>query len=475
MLTVTDAIGGQTGFGHFPDGQLAHVTDAKQHTTTYTYDAMGRLATRTDPLGRVEYFSYDLEGHPAQGVDRKGQVTLRGYDPLDRLHTVTYNDGSTITYTYDDRDRITQIADTASGTIARGYDDLDRLTRETTLQGSVSYTYDAADRRATMTVTGQPDVIYTYDDADRLTGLTRDVLSVALTYDDANRRISLTLPNGIVTEYGYDDANQLTSLTYLNGQTTLGDLTYTYDLAGQRTAMGGIWARSLLPQPVATATYDAANELTNWGAQNLAYDASGNLTFDGTLVYVWNARNQLASLTGSTTAAFQYDATGRRAAKTMDGTTTAFLYDGVDAVQTDIGGSVNVRLLGTAIDEWFASIGANGLSVPLVDALGSSLALSAGAGVPDTTYTFGAFGATSVSGALSENAFQFTGRENDGTGLYFYRARFYGPAVQRFISEDPIEFLGTQPLRVCREQSGPVQGSPWVVTKGRLSKVCRHV
>jgi len=38
--------------------------------------------------------------------------------------------------------------------------------------------------------------------------------------------------------------------------------------------------------------------------------------------------------------------------------------------------------------------------------------------------------------------YQFTGRENDGTGLYFYRARYYQPGFQRFISQDPIGFGG---------------------------------
>ena len=35
-----------------------------------------------------------------------------------------------------------------------------------------------------------------------------------------------------------------------------------------------------------------------------------------------------------------------------------------------------------------------------------------------------------------------SGRENDGTGLYYYRARYYSPTIQRFISEDPIGFYG---------------------------------
>ena len=37
------------------------------------------------------------------------------------------------------------------------------------------------------------------------------------------------------------------------------------------------------------------------------------------------------------------------------------------------------------------------------------------------------------------NPYQFTGRENDGTGLYFYRARYYSPTFQRFIAQDPLD------------------------------------
>ncbi len=43
---------------------------------------------------------------------------------------------------------------------------------------------------------------------------------------------------------------------------------------------------------------------------------------------------------------------------------------------------------------------------------------------------------------MSTNTYQYTGRENDGTGLYFYRARYYSPTLQRFISEDPLGFRG---------------------------------
>lgn len=41
-----------------------------------------------------------------------------------------------------------------------------------------------------------------------------------------------------------------------------------------------------------------------------------------------------------------------------------------------------------------------------------------------------------------DNPFQYAGWENDGTGLYYYRARYYSTELQRFVSEDPIRFKG---------------------------------
>lgn len=77
----------------------------------------------------------------------------------------------------------------------------------------------------------------------------------------------------------------------------------------------------------------------------------------------------------------------------------------------------------------------------LSDALGSTLALTDSTGTVTITYSYDPFGNTTVTGT-STNPFGFTGRELDGTGLYFYRFRYYSPKLQRFISEDPIGFAG---------------------------------
>ena len=56
-----------------------------------------------------------------------------------------------------------------------------------------------------------------------------------------------------------------------------------------------------------------------------------------------------------------------------------------------------------------------------------------------TVYTYDPFGNPIASAA---NIQQYTGRENDGTGLQYDRVRYYSPTLQRFISEDPLGFGG---------------------------------
>jgi RHS repeat-associated protein len=443
ITKVTDALGAQTTLTYEPNGRVQTLVDAKGGTTTYTYNNMDRVATRVDPLSRGSSYVYDANGNPLQQTDRKGQVTTYTYDRLNRLATVTYADTSGTTRTYDAGDRVTQVVDSVAGTMTRSYDGLDRLTSETTPEGGVTYTYNAVNRRASMTVAGQPAVAYTHDTADRVTAITQGSSVVSMAYDSADRRTTLTLPNGVVVTSGYDAANRLTGLTYSLGAATLGTLTYGYDLAGQRTVVGGTWARAGLPAALTGATYDAANQVTQWGGVNLTYDANSNLTNDGTRSYAWNARNELAGLTGGISASFQYDGLGRRRAKTVGGTSTGFLYDGLNPVQELTGGLPFANLLtGLDIDETLLRTTPAGVQHLLTDALGSTVAEVNSAGVVGTQYTYQPFGATTTTGPTSANTSQFTGRENDGTGLHYFRARYQHPTLQRFVSEDPLGFAG---------------------------------
>ena len=174
--------------------------------------------------------------------------------------------------------------------------------------------------------------------------------------------------------------------------------------------------------------------MLTFGAQSLTYDANGNLTGDGSSTFTWNARDQLASVTG---ASFVYDGLGRRMTKTIGTASTSYLYDGVDPVQERVGGSPSANLItGLGIDEGLARADSAGMRVFLTDALGSAVALADSAKVIQTQYTYEPYGKATVTGQSSTNPFQFTRRENDSTGLFYYRARYTSPNLERFISED---------------------------------------
>jgi RHS repeat-associated protein len=173
--------------------------------------------------------------------------------------------------------------------------------------------------------------------------------------------------------------------------------------------------------------------------------ADGRTASDGASSFVWDARNQLASMNAGIDS-FQYDPFGRRVAKTISGTTTNYLYDGPNPVQELSGTTVTANLMaGLTVDEFFTRTDSAGTRSFLADPLGSTVAPADSAGASQTTYTHEPFGNTAIGGIPNSNPYQYTGRENDATGLYFYRARYYSPIFQRFMSQDPLRFDGGSP------------------------------
>ena len=78
-----------------------------------------------------------------------------------------------------------------------------------------------------------------------------------------------------------------------------GNVTYSYDANGQRVAENGTLVQTALPAPQSGNAYNADNELlASFGGQAYSYDANGNLLSDGTNSFTWNARGQLASVSG---------------------------------------------------------------------------------------------------------------------------------------------------------------------------------
>jgi RHS repeat-associated protein len=118
------------------------------------------------------------------------------------------------------------------------------------------------------------------------------------------------------------------------------------------------------------------------------------------------------------------------------------VYDGIQAIGEIRGRQTTTLLTGLVIDEMIARYTEQGSRVFLTDALGSVIAQARGDQSLLNRYAYSPYGEANAAGDDDGNSSEYTARENDGTGLYFYRARYYDPVLKRFIAEDPIGLEG---------------------------------
>ena len=487
LVSVTDAANNVTTYAYDNESNLISITDAANHVTSFTYDSQNRVVQTTFPSKLAETYTYDNNSNLLSKTDRKQQTISYAYDSLNRL--LSKSTGAQ--YKYDLDSRLQQVAD-STGTYGFQYDNLGRLLGTTTqysfLPGQTfgnKYMYDAASNRTGYTDPASGGSTYGYDTLNRLTALNAAVGGqFTFGYDALSRRNQLGRPNGVNTTYQYDNLSRLQAVLHQTGAgasaSTADGTAYTYDNAGNRTSktnqMSGVtenygydsiyeltqvmqagsvteaYSYDAVGNRLSTAVdsgwnYNSSNELTARPGLSYTYDNNGNMLTrsDGTQ-FTWDVENRLTQVTqpGGGTVTFEYDPFGRRIQKSSAAGTTNYVYDGANvAVELDASGSVLAEYTqGPSIDEPLA-MQRNGLTAFYqADGLGSITSLTDTFGAATDSYAYSSFGSTIISGGTT-NPYRYTGREWDAeTGLYYYRARYYDPAIGRFISEDQLGFGG---------------------------------
>ncbi|MBI3902774.1 MAG: RHS repeat-associated core domain-containing protein [Nitrosomonadales bacterium] len=217
--------------------------------------------------------------------------------------------------------------------------------------------------------------------------------------------------------------------------------------------------------------YDAANQIkeirdTNASGTLLAamiYDANGSLTYkcEGGVItqtatsctgntvttLTYNALNQLTQVakTGQPTQTYAYDDQNRRIKKAVGGATTNYLYNGADihGEYSTWGNASAIYTHGPNTDEPLIRIAANDTRYYHQDGIGSVVATTDASGNLNAAQLYDAWGNPYQTAQLNSIAqYGYTGREPDGTGLVYYRARYYDPMVGRFAQRDPIGLRG---------------------------------
>jgi RHS repeat-associated protein len=150
---------------------------------------------------------------------------------------------------------------------------------------------------------------------------------------------------------------------------------------------------------------------------------------------------------------------GGESRRLWGGATTGYVYDGMNFVlETDGAGAfAGNTLTGLGPDETYMRVGLAGATRQFVtDANNNTLRLLDLAGAVMDSYGYEPYGKTTAAGT-SGNSQQYTGRENDNTGLYYYRARYYHPTAGRFVSEDPLDV-----------NAGPISTFMWTGIRSRF-------
>ncbi len=225
-------------------------------------------------------------------------------------------------------------------------------------------------------------------------------------FDDFGGGTIPTPPPASSETYGYDTIGNLTTKAGVN---------YSYPTSGQ--------ARPHTPNSVAGV--------------NRTYDLNGNLTGGDNRTYSWNYDNKPSSVTGIDLVQEQYgyDGDTNRVYRTRNGITTFYLGQweetstGVKKQYYSFGGS------SVAVREY------NGVSSSLTylhsDHLGSvSLATTSGGNIASQQY-FDPWGKVK-SGGIGQTTLNYTGQRLDGTGLLYYNARYYDPALGKFLTPDNV-------------------------------------
>jgi RHS repeat-associated protein len=150
---------------------------------------------------------------------------------------------------------------------------------------------------------------------------------------------------------------------------------------------------------------------------------------------------------GTPTIFYEYDALGRRVAKTVNGTSTTYLLDGDDDVAEYSGASLLRRYInGSGVDDHLAHAEGSAVSAPPktyyhVNGNNTVVAMTDSSGTMTQRFAYDEFGSTALGSDVNGEQFRYAGRRFDPeTGLYYYRARYYSPTLGRFLQPDSVGY-----------------------------------
>lgn len=482
--TTEEYTPGETiSYDYGDNGQLNSVTDGRGTTTMQYETGCDRVKSVTDPVDGTIYYTYTPSGSIATKTICGGvweytyKTNIDSTEPRAQLTQDDPNSYAEIpdTITDDEGRVITMVASAPTDIDGKKvrfnehYVDGELQSYCTTsvfLEGEYTYNPGSSIPHAFYTHGNTRKVVNKYYHRTNPYQTPVEFPSTVLTeneytYDELGNRLTnkITIENGQrVEEYRYDELNQLTGVNYGDGHIQ----EYTFDPMGNRLQKYD----SVTEEEVISYRYNNANMLVESNGDTHSYDANGNLLGSNSSEYYnyWDSQNRMGGMRydgmGFYYLSFTYGADGLRHSMwdMTNGVDTHYILDGQTVVKEKVNGTISTTYLpgprGIEYRRNDAVIDADDIDPAnptrqrhevkwyLYDGLGSVIAEVNNTGSLTATNDFDVYGLQRNSTGTSDSKHKFVGSlghttEPETGGLIYMRARYYDPAIGRFISEDP--------------------------------------
>ena len=453
LINLIDGATHKSTRGYDAAGNQIVLTNRNGYAWHFYFDGANRMTNMVSPLGRTNTTVYNLQGLVAWKKDPMGNTTTYGYDAKGRLTNRSDSVGTTI-YRFDQSDNLTN---TTENTLTNTwtYDAYNRVSSYKDVYGNlIQYRYDTAGNLTNLIYPGGKNVYYSYDSENHLTNVTDwSQRKTTMTYDLNGRLTGVYRPNGTSRTVAYDAAGEATNIfeQTANG-TPIAWFRYNWNPA---TEMGWEFAAPLphvTSLPTRQMTYDPDNELQTVDGNTVNLDPDGNLlsgplTNDMFATFTYDARNRLRNVGGVTN---YYDAANNRIGQAYGTNSIVYIINPNAKLPKVLmrikNGVTNYYVYGPGLlyQVTEQSGGTNTLTYHY-DYRGSTIALTDSSGNLRDRFEYSLYATLTYRAGTDDTPFLFNGQfgvMSDPNGLLYMQARYYNPFLCRFLNPDPTGFSG---------------------------------
>jgi len=483
-------------FTYDKTNKLTSITDTKNNKTQYVYDKHNRIIKIINAKDDEKVYSYYKNNTIASITLEDGQTSTYKYNRDEQLTQVNCSD-DTITYSYNNLGQLLQ-ANNNTAKIENYYNKNSQLITHSINDIDIDKVYDSETNNLNMVLFKDKQYSFKRDDNNNIQEITNKKDLIQLSKNNYNITTNITYPNDHTQEKTY---NALYNISHV--KTSNQELTYTHDELGlvvlkehsqdnktSKKAFEYDAINRLIKSDITSFSYDEAGNKLNHNEQYSAtheleeddtfyyvYDKRGNIkekinkSTNETSSYTFNASNLLISVSSNdNNLEFTYDALERRISKKHNGTLHYYLYDNyniiaiLDERKELIASIIHDENIDSPLS--ITTYSKSQLSKDEYNALseekqeehnktlentyfyhsdnqGSIIALSnIDAKIVESFIYDDAYGIILDHQKTIEtlNPYGYTGQVYDTNELYYYKARYYDPTTQRFLSPDPIAF-----------------------------------